>query len=119
MPGTSHIFTHIHHTISCEMGLIIPPYNNKKNKTKTKTKQDLPRSHNLCDSKIPTSFLSKTNSPQALHCVDSVVKIQQIIQKEVRTDLLIQSKMYDYVVTRNIWTKSSPLMEIFSESLHN
>lgn len=43
MPGTSHIFTYIHHTISFEICLILPSYNNKKNKTimkKNKTCQD-------------------------------------------------------------------------------
>ena len=33
--------------------------------------------------------------------------------------MYIQRKMYDYTATRNIWTKSSQLMEIFSKSIHN
>ena len=43
MPGTSHIFTYIHHTKSFEICLILPSCDNKKSKTimkKNKTCQD-------------------------------------------------------------------------------
>lgn len=73
------------------MSLIIPPYNKK---TKNK-KQGLPRSQGLYDIKIPKSFPSKLLTLR--HYVNFIVKIQ-VIQNQLRTDLLTQSKMYDCAV---------------------